>query len=89
MTTQESKLTDAIDLMRDEFRRIKACPADKWVKAEIDGLCDRAITKIEQTVPVIVQRDAAEKKAAALERENKRLRDTIAEYEEQWIDEHV
>lgn len=63
MTPSESKLTDTIDLMRDEFRRIVACPSDKWAKAEIDALCERAIAKIEQNVPVITQRDNAEKQA--------------------------
>lgn len=89
MTKQESKLTDIIDLMRDEFMRIKTCPADKWAKPEIDGLCDRAITNINQNVPVIVQRDEAQAKVASLRREITRLQQTVDQYEAQWVDEHI
>ena len=66
MKNEIQKLTDTIDLMRDEFMRIKACPSEKWAKPEIDGLCDRAIKQINQHVPVIVQRDRAEAKALEL-----------------------
>lgn len=45
---------DWLDLMIDEFRRIRSCPA---ADDEIKGLCDRAVANTHQRVPVIVQRD--------------------------------
>lgn len=47
---------DLVDLMRDEFARIKAIVPDN---AEIVGLCDRAATEITQNVRVIKQLDEA------------------------------
>jgi hypothetical protein len=63
----ESDLIDHIDLMKDEFLRIIAfSPSD-----EIKNLCERAIKNIDQSVPVIKQRDQALKElgvaVAALE----------------------
>lgn len=55
--------TDWLDLMRDEFMRIKALTDN----TEILGLCDRAVTHIQQHVPVIGQRDAAQRRVAKLE----------------------
>ena len=52
-----SRLVDLIDLNRDEFLRIKACPS---ADAEIKDLCERAQVRITQNVPVIEQRDNAE-----------------------------
>jgi uncharacterized small protein (DUF1192 family)/uncharacterized protein YbaR (Trm112 family) len=52
-----SKLTDALDMMRDEFMRIIACPG---CNAEIEDLANRAQLKLIQRVPVITQRDRAE-----------------------------
>ncbi|MCP4643093.1 MAG: hypothetical protein GY851_21785 [bacterium] len=52
-----------IDLMRDEFMRIRSCPG---ADAEIKGLCDRAITRTEQNVPVLRQRDEAVQECDAL-----------------------
>jgi len=49
-----SIVQDKIDLMCDEFQRIRSCPG---ADGEIKGLCDRAITDIKQHVPVIEQRD--------------------------------
>jgi hypothetical protein len=49
----EHRATDALDMMRDEFDRIASLTEDK----EILGLCERAKLNIEQTVPVVVQRD--------------------------------
>jgi len=49
--------TDTIDLMRDEFQRIKSCPGSN---SEIGQLCDRAQSNLLQRVPVIAQRDRAE-----------------------------
>lgn len=50
------KAVDVVDLMRDEFARIKAIVPDN---AEIVGLCDRAMTQITQNVPILKQLDAA------------------------------
>lgn len=60
---ENEKLTDILDLMRDEFKRIKVCPG---VTSEIIGLCERAITTVTQNVPVIVQRDKAEEQLAKI-----------------------
>ena len=56
-TPSYNALLDRIDLMVDEFYRIRACPG---ANVEIKGLCDRAIRNTYQHVPVIVQRDNAE-----------------------------
>ena len=47
-----------IDLMADEFKRIRALSDD----SEIKQLCDRAVTNIHQRVNVINQRDEWERK---------------------------
>ncbi len=47
--------TETLDLMRDEFQRIKLLTDN----TEIIGLCDRAMSNITQRVPVIRQRDDA------------------------------
>lgn len=52
-----------LDLMRDEFMRIKCLTSD----GEIAGLCDRAIKSLTQRVSVIEQRDIAEEKNKKLE----------------------
>ena len=64
-----SKLTDALDMMRDEFMRIIACPG---CNAEIEDLANRAQLKLIQRVPVITQRDLAEAELAT-EREKVRV----------------
>lgn len=51
-----SELIDQVDLMKDEFLRIKAIADNQ----EIVGLCDRAISRTDQRVPVLKQRDDAE-----------------------------
>lgn len=58
-----SDLIDALDMMRDEFQRIIACPG---CNAEIEDLANRAQLKLIQRVPVIVQRDRAEDEAMRL-----------------------
>jgi hypothetical protein len=58
-----SCLSDELDLMRDEFARIKALNSN----SEINALCERAVTKITQNVSVIQQRDEAEEKLKALQ----------------------
>ena len=40
---------DTLDLMCDEFKRIKACCNN----SEIEGLCDRAISEIQRRVPIV------------------------------------
>lgn len=67
-----SKLTDRIDMQNDEFRRIEYCPS---VSSEIAGLCQRAQRDIKQNVPVIVQRDNAERSAEKAEAQVAALRD--------------
>jgi hypothetical protein len=52
-----SELIDHIDMMADEFKRIKAL---HYADTETAGLCDRAVSYIKQHVPVIEQRDRAE-----------------------------
>ena len=60
--TEIARLTDCLDLMRDEFQRISILTSD----TEILSLCRRAVADIGQNVPVIVQRDNAEKEVARL-----------------------
>lgn len=68
-----SKLTDTLDLMRDEFRRIQARIGEQagsgptGVIRTIYDLCARALSDIPQRVPVIQQRDDAEKRVRELE----------------------
>jgi hypothetical protein len=60
-----SLLADHLDLMVDEFKRIKALTRD----TEIQGLCDRAISNTKQRVPVIVQRNEWERKFWELDKQ--------------------
>ncbi len=46
-----SAQTDRMDMWRDEFLRIKACPG---CDREIAGLCDRALSEIKRRVPLLV-----------------------------------
>ena len=55
------ELEDQLDLNRDEFLRIRACPA---ANLEIKQLCDRSQTTITQNVHVLTQRDNAERACA-------------------------
>lgn len=48
-----AELTNTLDLMSDEFERIRALNFD----SEINALCERAVSQIRQAVPVIQQRD--------------------------------
>lgn len=56
------RATDALDLMHDEFLRIKALSPG----GEIEGIADRGVSEIERRVPVITE----------LEETKARLRDT-------------
>lgn len=58
-TGVEQSNTDIVDMQRDEFRRIISLlkTSESSLSAEITGICERAIDCIEQTVPVVVQRD--------------------------------
>lgn len=47
---ESGKQQDALDLMRDEFIRIKAITSS----AETEGICDRAMSSIERTVPLVL-----------------------------------
>lgn len=79
MTTKELKemeqLQDTLDLMVDEFERIKnladaysdkTYPLKYAIDREIIGLCERAISGLKQRVPLIGQRDKAEAKVRDL-----------------------
>ena len=67
-------LPELLDLMRDEFRRIRMlAPRNE----EIHGICGRAIASIAQRVPVIQQRDA-------LEQELARTKQALQEAEDRW-----
>lgn len=60
----EQSSTDIVDMQRDEFKRIRALCHQTGVRGqEIQGICNRAIAVIEQTVPVIVQRDKFQQEA--------------------------
>lgn len=65
---------DALDLHRDEMRRILARMAENPDNAEsqireIKGIAERAITDIPQLVPVIEQRDRAERERDKAQRD--------------------
>lgn len=67
-----NSLTDTLDLMRDEFRRIEARIYERGCQETelgdtILGYCKRAMSGITQLVPVISQRDAAESRVRELE----------------------
>ena len=67
------ELEDRLDLMVDEFLRIRSCPMFDNNMSEIQGLCDRAVARVKQWVPVIEQRDKAIAEKDALKREVARL----------------
>ncbi len=69
------QLIDWIDLMKDEFERIRNLSGD----TEIKGLCDRAVTNIHQRVNVINQRDEWERKAKSFQTRVYELEDQIKE----------
>jgi hypothetical protein len=60
--------------MRDEFQRISILASS----SEILGICRRAIADIGQNVPVIVQRDNAEKEVARLKERIREMRELLA-----------
>lgn len=62
-------LQSKLDLMRDEFIRIGACPG---CTSEIKGITERATADIEYHVPVTLERDK-------LERENNSLKTLLEE----------
>lgn len=69
---EKSKMVDTIDLMCDEFLRIKALPN---IQDEAVTFCDRAVSGIRQRVPVIQQRDDLERKLRAAQAELAELRE--------------
>lgn len=75
----EQSNTDIVDMQRDEFRRILAilhgCRSHS--DQEIIDICNRAIACIEQTVPVVVQRDSLRARVAELEKDKERLLKTF------------
>ncbi len=71
--TKKSDLIDCIDLMADDFKRIKALdPGD-----EILDLCDRALRATEQNVPVLEVRDRLQKTVSKLLRKVSDLEDQL------------
>ena len=69
LSQQNSALSDHIDLMVDEFKRIQALCHDTYLhNTEISGLCERAVSNTVQHVPVILQRDQSERRAERLQR---------------------
>lgn len=75
---------DKFDLMCDEFARIKAAAGNHEFGRygdEVIGLCDRAISDIKQHVPVIEQRNIAQRELSRLQAENEKLLRRIAAIE--------
>ena len=73
-TLSQSELIDHIDMMADEFKRIKALHHGD---TETASLCDRAVSYIKQHVPVIEQRDRLEAARAKDAELIQRLVDTL------------
>lgn len=69
---QITEIEEKLDLMVDEFIRIKCTP---YISSEACGICDRAITDIKQHVPLINQRDEAYKRVMNLEKALNKIRD--------------
>jgi hypothetical protein len=65
--------TETLDLMRDEFHRIKNLTDN----SEIKGLCDRAVSGIQQHLPVLGQRDKYQAEASKIKAENSVLREAL------------
>lgn len=65
--------TETLDLMRDEFWRIRNLTDN----SEIKGLCDRGISGIQQHLPVLEQRDKYRTDADRLRAENSVLRKAL------------
>jgi len=74
---------DTLDLMLDEFTRIKsvircACPGDeRSALNEISGLCDRAAMQLRRSVPVI---DELEEKTKVLRKMRQVLNESLDGY---------
>jgi hypothetical protein len=75
-----SCMSDELDLMRDEFARIKALNSN----SEVNALCERAVTKITQNVSVIQQRDEAEEKLKSLQSSHNEAVKAV-----EWINENA
>lgn len=71
----EHSNTDIVDMQRDEFKRIIALSPSE----EIKGICERAIAVIEQTVPVVIQRDNLQIELWKSKRELKALETEVQE----------
>lgn len=72
-TNEFRSMQDHLDLMVDEFKRIKAILKSSLVhpgvsfRQEIEQICDRAITNTKQHIPLIDQRDNAEEPGQRVE----------------------
>lgn len=79
------KLTDQIDLNRDEFLRIMSAlqsynlECDESFRQEIIGICDRSQRVITQNVPVIEQRNHWESRVNELKKELSEAREAMDE----------
>lgn len=69
------EMVDTLDLMKDEFQRIAVNPG---VTTEVQALCTRAVSKIEQRVSVIYQRDRLESKLGVANLEIDNLRHQVS-----------
>ncbi len=80
LVSEISNCYDDVDLMRDEFKRIKVISKNK----EIDGLCDRALARSKRITPVIdeinelkKQREHLEQWISAIADDHKQIPDWI------------
>lgn len=63
LVSEISNCYDDVDLMRDEFKRIKVISKNK----EIDGICDRALARSKRITPVIDEINELKKQREHLE----------------------
>ena len=81
LLVEVGRLTDHLDLMADEFSRIRAVHHDDTPhNREVKQLCERAISNTKQRVSVIEQRDKAEQKAVRQELALSPLIDLVQNY---------
>lgn len=71
-----SKCLDTLDLMRDEFLRIRACPG---VNTEVVGLCNRALANVERNVPILVENERVINKLRDIRHHLRSIYETLEE----------
>lgn len=84
---QLDQANEVVDLMLDDMLRIKALlhphtPLPEAFVTEIEGICDRAVNYSRQRVPLIEQRDNAERERDRLRLENYDLKQQIVYMED-------